>query len=526
MLIDLYNTAEFIKVNKLKEVDDPILFAKGSVPSPRGLISTDIFGVSMKERQETYAYIDLVDNFLNPFIYKLLKRMDRKFESIVHANKRFIIKDGLLIEDEENGETGLKFLYKNWEKINFEKNNSTMRNERIDVLKAYKKDVLFTRYWIVIPPFYRDVNFQSVERGIVSHRVINDKYSKLIRLTSVIKSGNGFDFVLDGTRAKIQNQLVDIYDFLKGQLEKKQGMIRKNLLGKSIDYGARSVISAPTFHANKPSEMTIDFYHTGVPLAQCCSLFTPFIIAWVNNYFKQEFSKSGNKYPVKNKNGEIEFVELDNPESYFDNDMIKKEVDNFIYAYADRFKPIELPVKGSKNKVYFTFIAREYSKNKPESESNIIERPATWADILYQAAVDVTKDKHVYITRYPMTDYFGTFPNKISVMSTHKTMPVYINDRVYPNYPYIDLDAPKDKVAISFVDTISMSNLYLAGLGGDYDGDQISIKGLFSQEANAEADKQLRSKSHILNIYGDNMRKTTNEGIQTLYMMTKFEDSK
>ena len=36
----------------------------------------------------------------------------------------------------------------------------------------------------------------------------------------------------------------------------------------------------------------------------------------------------------------------------------------------------------------------------------------------------------------------------------------------------------------------------------------------------------MKSKSHILNIYGQNMRKTTNEGVQTLYMLTKTEDKK
>lgn len=38
-----------------------------------------------------------------------------------------------------------------------------------------------------------------------------------------------------------------------------------------------------------------------------------------------------------------------------------------------------------------------------------------------------------------------------------------------------------------------------------------------------EAKKLMESKSHILNIQGDNMRTTTNEGIQTLFMMTKFK---
>lgn len=52
---------------------------------------------------------------------------------------------------------------------------------------------------------------------------------------------------------------------------------------------------------------------------------------------------------------------------------------------------------------------------------------------------------------------------------------------------------------------------------------QVTLKGVFSQEANIEAERILYSKSHILNIYGENMRTTTNEGVQTLYMLTKRE---
>lgn len=52
---------------------------------------------------------------------------------------------------------------------------------------------------------------------------------------------------------------------------------------------------------------------------------------------------------------------------------------------------------------------------------------------------------------------------------------------------------------------------------------QISIRGIFTQEANEEARRLMKDKSFILNIQGENMRDTTNEGIQTIYMMTKFE---
>ena len=90
--------------------------------------------------------------------------------------------------------------------------------------------------------------------------------------------------------------------------------------------------------------------------------------------------------------------------------------------------------------------------------------------------------------------------------------------------PQIDLNYDKNFISTYFLDTIAMSNLYLAGLGGDYDGDQVTIKSVFSQEANAECERIMLSKSNLLNICGDNMRKTTNEGIQTIYMLTRFAE--
>jgi hypothetical protein len=369
--------------------------------------------------------------------------MNRNFESIIYGSKKFIINEnGQLIEDKEKGQTGIEFLYKNWEKIKFERNESTIRSERIDVLNAYKKNVLFTSYWIVIPAFYRDVNLQSASRGVISHHELNDKYSKLINLTSMLNDENNFDFILNTTKAKIQETLVDIYDFFKGKIEKKQGIIRRSILGKSIDYGSRSVISAPVFNANRPEEMQIDFFHAGIPLAQCCSMFTPFIMYWVRRFFQRELEKNGNRYPVKTKEGEIKFVKLKDPQLYFNEEFIKKQIDRFVHSYADRFQLVELPVEDEtyNKKIYLSFIGREYRKGATETESPLVQRPATWCDIFYQAAVDVTVDKMVYITRYPILDYFGSFPNQISVLSTHETVPMYVGTKIYRNYPKIDLN--------------------------------------------------------------------------------------
>lgn len=523
MILEIIPIEECIKVNNLKEVTDPILFIKNTAPTPEGLVSTEIFGISVKDRKETFAYISLHSYFLHPFIYKLLKRLNRNFVSIIHGTKKFTIEKGVLIEDEENGKTGLKFLYDNWDKLSFEKNASSLRNERIDVLNTHGKNYIFTSKWIVIPAFYRDVNIRMAEKGVISHHVLNDMYSKLIRFASTLKNSNSFEFTLVMTEAKIQELLVEIYDTEKERLHKKHGMIRKNLLGKSIDYGSRLVISAPKFDANSPEELQVDFYHTGVPLAQCCTLFYPFVSNWVKNFFLKELEKTGNKYPIKGKDGKIEFVRLKNVDKYTDIEYIKKQIDNFITNYPSRFDRVELETEEPrKTPLYMSFTGQHYDKNSPETQSPIANRPLTWCDILYQAVIDVVEGKHIYVTRYPLLDYFGTFASLITVLSTKKTIPVYVGERVYPNYPVIDLNTKKEDIASLFTDTLVMSNLYLSGLGGDYDGDQVTVKGVFSQEANIEADKIMRSKSNILNIYGDNMRRTTNEGIQTLYTLTRF----
>lgn len=522
MKVDILPISKFDKANGLVPVTDPVIFKKGATPSEGGLLSTDIFGVSTKERRLTYSYVELNGPFFSPFIYKMLKRMNRNFEHIVYGTKKFIIDDaGQLVEDEENGQTGLPFVYRNWDKIVFKKNKSNIRNERIDLLTSLPKDTIFVKEWVVIPAFFRDVNLQSSDSGKISHHEINDLYSRLMRLSSILKSDNSFDFMMNNARAKIQETLVEIYDLLKAKIEKKNGLIRKSLLGKSIDYGARSVISAPTFKANRPEDMEIDYYHSGIPLAQCCSLFTTYIIGWLKRFFQREVEKMGGKFPVRNAKGDITYYKLKDPAIHFNEEYLGKQLDRFVHSPADRFDKIELPVEGATKPIYLTFTGR-FTEAGATEESPLAQRHATWTDLLYQAAVDVTEDKYVWITRYPLLDYFGTFPTKVTVLSTQKTTPMFIGDKVFKSYPVVDHDVPQERMSVYFLDTVTMSNLYLAGLGGDYDGDQVTVKGVYSQEANAEAEKIMKSKANFLNIYGQNMRKTTNEGVQTLYMLTKF----
>ena len=64
----------------------------------------------------------------------------------------------------------------------------------------------------------------------------------------------------------------------------------------------------------------------------------------------------------------------------------------------------------------------------------------------------------------------------------------------------------------------------LKGFEGDFDGDQLSSKGVYSIESNAELDAYMNSNSHYIDLSGKCIRETTNEAIQAIYSLTKVVD--
>lgn len=516
MKINLFDTEEFIKINNLKEITSPILFERGGIPNPNGLVSNEIFGVSTRDRRETFAYISLNGYFFHPHIYKVFKRLYRNIEQIVGGTETYSInKDGLLVKDPK-GQTGLQFIYDNWEKIKWERTQG-MRNERIDILTKTPKNEIFTKYQIVIPAFYRDITSDSNGGGTT--RELNAMYVKLIRMVTLIRDESLFDFSFHSTIKSIQDTLVQIYDYFKSKLNRKSGLIRKFLLGKSVDYSVRSVIAAPLFHVERPEDNMIDMMHCGMPISQCCALFYPFVFAWVYDFFQKEYveMKHDKTYVSNEPGAEGISMEIKDPEAFFDDRYVRKMIDKYIKNPDGRFDKIYVPTtQGMKT---IKFLGQMLNSNgEPQG---ILKRDITITDILFRACVDVTSNKHVMVTRYPILDHFCMFFNRIHVASTNQTIPVDINGVVYKWYPLIDFEIPKSQVGAQFVDTTKFSNSFLRGMNGDYDGDQVTVKSLYSLEANEEAESMMQRKSFVITTAGKNIRETDCECIQGLYVLTK-----
>lgn len=537
MKIWLLDEEKFISINNIPEVTNPVSFEAGMVPTTDGLFSNEIFGMNTSDRRHHWAYIDLHNHFISPKVYITLKALNRNFESIMYGTKKFKIVNGVL-ETDENGGTGIEWLYKNWDKINFQKNDSNKRNSRIDMLNSSKKDTIFFRKFAVLPAFYRDVNLQSNAGGHPKVPEINDMYSQIIRNITIIQDATSFDMMINAVIGKTQNLLLDIYNLLKDKVTGKNGHLRRYVMAKSVDYCARIVITAVPYDSRSVQEQKVDFEHTGVPMSQCCAQLTPFIIHWLTTWFKTNVIDIGNQFPVLDKNGNHVYVKLRNPDIVFNEEYFDKKLTRWINNPASRFEPIELPInrnyayaKDIPDPVYLRFKGYQTNITTMQRDSKLItddgnkiyiERRMTWTDLLYMAAYEMSTNKHVVITRYPMLDYLGTFISKIHVLSTRQTIPMIINGTLYETYPLVDLSVPQGRIESLFIDSYKLCPLYLAGIDGDHDGDQITSKILFSVEANEEAERIMFSKSNLIAIDGKSIRTIGNEGIQTLYTMTRF----
>ena len=256
-----------------------------------------------------------------------------------------------------------------------------------------------------------------------------------------LKEANTFDFMLNTITGKTQDLIIDVYNELKTKIGGKNGYLRKFLMGRSVDYASRLVITAVPYDKKNLEDQTINYYYTGVPLAYTCGIFTPFIIYWVRRFFETRLDSQKSQFPVNTPDGKIIHVKLEDPAVYFNEEYISKRLARFIKTPSSRFDTIEIPVLQSEMDKYnlkerpklgFVGYPSMTSTVNPTDEKSI-KRPMTWTDIFYMAATDVTADKHIYITRYPMLDYLGTCTTRITVLSTRETMPMVVNDTLYKN---------------------------------------------------------------------------------------------
>ena len=528
----LLDIEDFIKKNDVKEISNPIFFNQNKLPTSDGLLSNEIFGITKEERANRFGYIDLHGTFLHPLVYKVWSALDKNIKSIVHGIDNFVIDSNGQFKQDPNGKTGIKFLKDNINKIKIRSTDSTKRDRVIEFLNISKPLMFITKY-PVIPAFYRDVNTEGGKVGVGD---INKYYNGIIIASKALAEAQDYGLSLSNSQAgRMQEMLLQVYNYFgagnpdaKGSgvgMPSKFGIIRRANLSKTTDYSSRLVITSPELKVEKLDDIEADMDYSVVPLASLSINFLPYMIFWLRSFFENEFS-TRTTYTVHMKDGKTKEIPIQDYQIAFSDERIKDEINRFAHGYSNRFIPVRIPTVDKKLNVYMHFKGKITTSqdDKDNEQGEIINRRLTWCDLLFMAASEVTADKHILITRYPIDSFYNQFPTKVKVQSTIETEHMLVNSggmsKFYKKYPKIREEDIEKDTSNKFIDSLNLCNGYLDSIGGDYDGDQVSVKGIYSAEANAELDQQMNSKIHYIGLDGISVMDVGKEAKQSLYCLT------
>ncbi len=241
-------------------------------------------------------YLDIIDNKIDENNYMLEDNDPKKFVAKMGAEAILDLLSELSVEDEK-GETGLDRLsYELRDRAN--NDSSQMRKtealKRLQVVEAFRSSKNVNRpEWMimkiipVIPPELRPLvpldggRFATSDLNDLYRRVIirNNRLKRLMEIKApevILRNEKrmlqeAVDSLFDNSRkasavkSESNRPLKSLSDSLKG----KQGRFRQNLLGKRVDYSARSVIVVGP---------ELKMGECGLPKLMAAELYKPFII--------------------------------------------------------------------------------------------------------------------------------------------------------------------------------------------------------------------------------------------------------
>jgi len=265
-MIKFLNLVEFIK--PLKPVKTTEYFTRGEDFHSDGLFSEEIFGpLESSDRKKTFSYIDIQTYVIHPSALKIITQLDMKIKKFISTEETYSLdKFGRLYVDEK-GVTGIKELMKIFHKINFREDTDRRKKFSKVIHESHSVKRVFVKYVPVIPPEHRPI-FKD-ENNMWIDDPINAYYLDILRKSFHIRGSSKSGPLFDLLNYELQKSVNAHDEFARTRIQKKQGLIRSQMLGKRADFSGRAVIvPGPNLEVNE----------IGLPLRLAIPLFEPFII--------------------------------------------------------------------------------------------------------------------------------------------------------------------------------------------------------------------------------------------------------
>ena len=507
MKLEILNIDTFSRANQLEEVTDPIFLEAGTRPTEKGLFSNEIFGLpGSDKRKNTWGIIKLNSNFFHPLVYKTLLELDKKISEIIIGTRsvRVGTKDDpkpFMDAEPGTGWTGIKGFYANWDKIIWlGRDEEGLRQERLSLLSKLPRKTAFIQSWPVMPAVYRDLEPGRGGKPI-EFPPINTLYRKLIAWGSEAASARGGQSEL-----RAQQALLEIMLLCLNMTAKKEGIIQDRLLGKYVENAVQGVISTPPLaSANSPLDQQVPFGTIGVPLYLLLKLFQPFIIKSLEERFSIFMSGQANiRLGVFDDNNELTYKNIEVSEEVSESitiNLFEEWIRRFMRDKDFRFHPLSVTL-GNKEEFKIPLFDGQLS------------RETTMTDLFFRVTDLAIRDKYCLFTRYPVEHFQSVCFAKPIIVTTEDTTTQEIDNDIYKFYPVI-------KEGNNWIESIRIANSYTEALGADFDGDRIRVFGLWSQEANQEAEQIIRSPKNFAESVGKATRKVKNEAVLSLFSLTR-----
>ena len=215
-----------------------------------GLYSTRIYDViGSPARYSLFSYKHLGVPILHPKLYIDIISLSGMFEKIV-TSKMFVIYNEKTKEFEESdvdtGFTGYSYFMKYVMDMKLPTTDSEARAEKIKTIEVFRsKGTIFIDNIYILPAGMRE--YKINEDGRDEEDEINDFYKSIIRLSNMLINSNVSKEdrdILDPTIVKLQNTIVDLYEYIINLMNGKHKRIRGSWLTRDVDSGTRNILSS------------------------------------------------------------------------------------------------------------------------------------------------------------------------------------------------------------------------------------------------------------------------------------------
>lgn len=444
-----------------------------------GLFSIPIFGrVGSEERDQRFSYVNIKLHLFHPVIYERLSKLKALYNGIL-TNKQHAVwdkeKEDFVASDEVNGETGFTFFLKYWKRIKFVRNDSGIRDMRIQLIEKYK-DRATTDKILILPAGLRDI--ETGEDGRTTTADINAVYRKLVSIASTIPEFEGVneDSTQDLARTMLQTTFNELYKLLEQMVTGKKGFFQSRWASRAVFNGTRNVMTAADLSAEFLGAPNSPKYNDTVyGLHQASRMLLPKTVFQLRNtYLPEVFSHGDNRaflVDPKTLKGEVTEIAPDTYDRWITSDGLEKIVASY-GEVSMRAKPVM--VDGRYLALIYrgpdmTFRVFNDIDDLPSHLNKKDVYPITLVELIYLSGLKIWGQHIAMNTRYPITGIGSCYPSYMYVKTTIRGE---VRRELGPDWEPLEgddhraLEYPVFPI-VSYLDSMVVATQRIGGLGAD-----------------------------------------------------------